>query len=115
MHACMHMPLLDDSPLMKQRPTTLTYPNTGYAIYHGKFPSEVHYGNGEWLRFDGNGSVVEIHDMLNIEAFAQSFAAERHAAQVYGDKPYTFHLAATRAVVAEFGLEGNIVPASWLA
>ena len=109
----MHFPLLDDSPLMKQRPTTLVYKNGGYAIYHGKFPSEVHYSNGEWLKFE-NGEIVEVHTMEDIEAFASSFAAEKHVNQVYGSKPYTFHLAATRAVVAEFGLEGDIIPAAWL-
>ncbi|HEU4534315.1 MAG TPA: HD domain-containing protein [Polyangiaceae bacterium] len=53
-------------------------------------------------------------EMAELEAAARAFAIERHGAQRYGDAPYHVHLAAVRAVLADFGLGGALGVAAWL-
>lgn len=49
------------------------------------------------------------------EEAAHRFAAERHAGQRYGERPYTDHLAAVHAVLAESGYTpGALRVAAWL-
>lgn len=48
------------------------------------------------------------------EADARRFAEERHAGQRYGEHPYSVHLAAVRAVLADFGHGGALGVAAWL-
>ena len=46
---------------------------------------------------------------------ARSFATARHEGQRYGDQPYTVHLAATVAVLREYGIDDpELVCAAWL-
>lgn len=53
-------------------------------------------------------------DWAALEQEARAFAAEKHAAQRYGDRPYVVHLAAVRAVLAEFGYGEALAVAAWL-
>lgn len=47
---------------------------------------------------------------------ARDYAAKKHAAQRYGDKPYTVHLAAVRDVLREAGFDDEhpLALAAWL-
>ncbi|WP_067691367.1 HD domain-containing protein [Nocardia jejuensis] len=49
-----------------------------------------------------------------IEVSARAFAERAHGAQRYGDQPYVTHLAAVRAVLAEYGIGGDTGVAAWL-
>jgi hypothetical protein len=53
-------------------------------------------------------------DWNTLEKDAWTFAEERHAAQRYGDQPYTVHLEHVRAVLASFGHGGALGVAAWL-
>jgi (p)ppGpp synthase/HD superfamily hydrolase len=57
---------------------------------------------------------VAAPDPDELEADAKALAVERHGAQRYGDAPYVEHLAAVRAVLADFGLGGPPGVAAWL-
>lgn len=52
--------------------------------------------------------------MRDVEQEARRFAEERHGDQLYGDRPYTVHLEAVRAVLRDFGHDGAIAAAAWL-
>lgn len=49
-----------------------------------------------------------------LEQAARRFAEERHGGQQYGDRPYVVHLEAVRAVLHDFGHDGEIAAAAWL-
>lgn len=53
-------------------------------------------------------------DWTALEQEARAFAADRHAAQRYGDRPYVVHLEAVRAVLADFGHGEALAVAAWL-
>lgn len=55
-----------------------------------------------------------MRDQAEAEAEARRFAEERHAAQRYGEHPYSVHLAAVRAVLEDFGHGGALGVAAWL-
>jgi (p)ppGpp synthase/HD superfamily hydrolase len=52
--------------------------------------------------------------MTPLESRARDFAAERHSEQKYGEAPYTVHLAAVRAVLADFDSHADLLTAAWL-
>lgn len=52
--------------------------------------------------------------MDEIEQKAREFAERVHGDQRYGDQPYVTHLAAVRAVLADFGFGGDLGVAAWL-
>lgn len=52
--------------------------------------------------------------MREIEATAREFAERAHGDQRYGDQPYVTHLAAVRAVLADFEVDGALGVAAWL-
>ncbi|MFD3596623.1 HD domain-containing protein [Nocardia sp. NPDC058640] len=48
------------------------------------------------------------------EAEAREFAVAAHGDQRYGEHPYVTHLAAVRAVLRDFGYDGELAQAAWL-
>ena len=46
--------------------------------------------------------------------FARQFAIEHHAGQMYGDKPYSYHLDAVHSIVVEFNLGEEYEIAAYL-
>jgi (p)ppGpp synthase/HD superfamily hydrolase len=48
------------------------------------------------------------------EEDARAFAVERHGDQRYGERPYVTHLAAVRAVLRDFDIDGALGVAAWL-
>ncbi|WP_051178330.1 HD domain-containing protein [Nocardia concava] len=53
-------------------------------------------------------------DIGGIEGIARSYAEAAHGDQKYGGQPYVVHLTAVRAVLADFGIEGDFGVAAWL-
>jgi len=53
-------------------------------------------------------------DWRELEVQARAFAARAHRGQLYGNKPYTVHLAAVRRVLADFGIGDRYAVAAWL-
>ena len=51
---------------------------------------------------------------MEAETLARDFATAAHGEQKYGDKPYVAHLSAVRAVLSDFGFEGDLGVAAWL-
>ena len=51
---------------------------------------------------------------MSAEDEARAFAEAAHREQRYGDGPYVTHLAAVRAVLADFGYDGALGVAAWL-
>jgi (p)ppGpp synthase/HD superfamily hydrolase len=52
--------------------------------------------------------------MADLEARARAFAIKGHGEQRYGDRPYSVHLEAVRAVLRDFGHGGELAIAAWL-
>ena len=48
------------------------------------------------------------------EKLARKFAERAHGDQKYGNRPYVVHLEAVRAVLADFGIDGDLGVAAWL-
>ncbi|MFD6272497.1 HD domain-containing protein [Nocardia asteroides] len=48
------------------------------------------------------------------ESEAREFALAAHGDQRYGDHPYSYHLAAVRRVLDDFGYDGELGTAAWL-
>jgi len=55
-----------------------------------------------------------MNDPCFVEAKAAIFAATRHAGKLYGEEPYTVHLAAVRNVLHDYGFNGDLGIAGWL-
>jgi len=93
---------------------TYSYICGGSAEFeNSKRPTVIRYANGEWIRIIGD-KVVEVHTLETIEEYARDFAMKAHGEQMYGDKPYTFHLKAVHDVLADFGYSGLMLVAAWL-
>jgi hypothetical protein len=52
--------------------------------------------------------------VVDVEQDAREFAVAAHGDQKYGGKPYVTHLEAVRAVLKDFGFDGDYGVAAWL-
>jgi (p)ppGpp synthase/HD superfamily hydrolase len=81
-----------------------------HGLAHGsEEESWIFYTNKRYLH-----TKARVLAASDTERQALDFAVEAHGNQLYGNRPYIYHLIAVRQVLLDFGLGGDIGVAAWL-